>query len=226
MIVAIDGPAGAGKSTVARLLARELGFGYLDTGAMYRAMLFAALAAETDLEDSEALYRSCQNAELEFSLEGIRFKGNLLAEEIRTPEISRGVKTIADHLGIRQLLVEKQRELAQCSNVVCEGRDQGTVAFPKADCKIFLTASSGERAKRRQQELSDKGRQITLEAIQQDQDERDHQDCQRTVGALQKAEDAIEFNTDGLSIQQVVEQLTAMVKTKIGARENSPCKES
>ena len=211
MIVTIDGPAGAGKSTVARLLAKELGFRYLDTGAMYRAMLFAAMASGTNIEDADALYLACKSADLEFSFDGIRFEGRNISEEIRTPGISRSVKYVADHVEIRQLLVEKQRELAQSNDVVCEGRDQGTVAFPAAECKIFLTASSQERAKRRQHELSQQGIPVELEEIKNDQDERDRQDCQRPVGALQKAADAVEFNTSELSIAQVVERLKAIV---------------
>lgn len=213
MIVTIDGPAGAGKSTVARLLAEELGFRYLDTGAMYRAMLFVALASGAKIDDPDALYRACMTADLEFTFDGIRFEGRDVSEEIRTPEISRSVKYVADHLEIRRLLVEKQRALAQCNDVVCEGRDQGTVAFPEAECKIFLTASSRERAKRRQQELGRQGIPVALEEIKNDQDERDRQDCQRPVGALQKAADAVEFNTSGLSISQVVEGLKDIVKT-------------
>ena len=215
MIVTIDGPAGAGKSSVAKRLAKELGFNYLDTGAMYRAMVFAANNNGANLADPDELLEACQNADIEFHVDRIVFNGRDVQDEIRTPEISRQVKFVADHQEIRKLLVDKQRKLASSSDFVCEGRDQGTIAFPNAECKIFLTASSQERAKRRVADLKEKGIQAELSEIQKDQDARDDQDRSRPVGALRKAEDAIEFCTDDLTIDEVVEGLKEIVESKI-----------
>ena len=185
MIVTIDGPAGAGKSTVARRLAAEIDFDYLDTGAMYRAMVFAAIQSGTDLESPTELFLACRQARLEFSLDRILLEGRPIEDQIRTPEVSQAVRFVADHPEIRNFLVEKQRQLAAGRNIVCEGRDQGTVAFPDAECKIFLTASSLERANRRQQELAKRGIRSDVSEVQKEQDLRDSLDTQRPVGALQ-----------------------------------------
>lgn len=211
MIITIDGPAGAGKSTVAKRLAETLGFAFLDTGAMYRAMALVAMKNKIDLTDNDQLVLSCRNADLNFSLETILLDGIDISSQIRSPEVTRNVKYVADHPEIRQILVNKQRELAQGQNIVCEGRDQGTVAFPHAECKFFLTASADERAKRRFEELEKRGIETDLDSIRKDQDRRDEQDRSRPVGALLPAEDAIEFCTDGLSIDEVVEQLKQKV---------------
>lgn len=221
MIVTIDGPAGAGKSTVAKRLSEELKFNYLDTGAMYRSMVFAAISTGTDLADPVALLETCRAADIDFRVDEIVYNGENIRDEIRTPEISRQVKFVADHIEIRKLLVEKQRELASTGDFVCEGRDQGTVAFPTAECKIFLTASSSERAKRRVADLQEKGINAEVNEIQKDQDERDERDRQRPVGALQKADDAVEVSTDGLSIDEVVAKLATLVREKQSAAATS-----
>ena len=217
MIVTIDGPAGAGKSTVARRLAAEIDFDYLDTGAMYRAMVFAAIQSGTDLESPAQLFLACRQARLEFSLDRILLEGRPIEDQIRTPEVSQAVRFVADHPEIRNFLVEKQRQLAAGRNIVCEGRDQGTVAFPDAECKIFLTASSLERANRRQQELAKRGIRSDVSEVQKEQDLRDSLDAQRPVGALRKAEDALEFNTDGKSLEQVVEELKTIIRNRLSS---------
>ena len=217
MIVTIDGPAGAGKSTVARRLAAEIDFDYLDTGAMYRAMVFAAIQSGTDLESPAELFLACRQARLEFSLDRILLEGRPIEDQIRTPEVSQAVRFVADHPEIRNFLVEKQRQLAAGRNIVCEGRDQGTVAFPDAECKIFLTASSLERANRRQQELAKRGIRSDVSEVQKEQDLRDSLDAQRPVGALRKAEDALEFNTDGKSLEQVVEELKTIIRNRLSS---------
>ena len=217
MIVTIDGPAGAGKSTVARRLAAEIDFDYLDTGAMYRAMVFAAIQSGTDLESPAELFLACRQARLEFSLDRILLEGRPIEDQIRTPEVSQAVRFVADHPEIRNFLVEKQRQLAAGRNIVCEGRDQGTVAFPDAECKIFLTASSLERANRRQQELAKRGIRSDVSQVQKEQDLRDSLDAQRPVGALRKAEDALEFNTDGKSLEQVVEELKTIIRNRLSS---------
>lgn len=217
MIVTIDGPAGAGKSTVARRLAAEIDFDYLDTGAMYRAMVFAAIQSGTDLESPAELLLACRQARLEFSLDRILLEGRPIEDQIRTPEVSQAVRFVADHPEIRNFLVEKQRQLAAGRDIVCEGRDQGTVAFPDAECKIFLTASSLERAHRRQQELAKRGIRSDVSQVQKEQDLRDSLDAQRPVGALRKAEDALEFNTDGKSLEQVVEELKTIIRNRLSS---------
>lgn len=214
MIVTIDGPAGAGKSTVAKLLAKELHFRYLDTGAMYRALVFAALQRKIDFADSEALVKNSHDVNLRLDAEKVVIDGVDVSKEIRLPEIAKYIRYVADNESIREHLVSMQRQIAAHENFVCEGRDQGTVAFPDAECKIFLTASSLERAKRRQLDLANKGIDMDVDQIKRDQDERDEQDCNRKVGRLIKASDATEVITDGLSLQDVVIRLTELVKQK------------
>ena len=219
MIVTIDGPAGAGKSTVAKLLARELNFRYLDTGAMYRALVFAAIQRKIDFADSASLVKNSYGVNLRLESEKVIIDGVDVSNEIRLPEIAKYIRFVADNELIREHLVNMQRQIAAQDNFVCEGRDQGTVAFPDAECKIFLTASSSERAIRRQRDLANKGIVMDVDQIKKDQDERDQQDYNRKVGKLIKADDAIEVITDGLSQQDVVEKLSRLVNQKSSANE-------
>lgn len=222
VIVTIDGPAGAGKSTVARRVAEKLGYAFLDTGAMYRALVYAAMQDGVDLQDASRIADYCRQAPLEFLLDGIRWKGELLRDQIRSPEVSRNVRFVADHPQVRSLLVEKQRELARQGNIVCEGRDQGTVVFPNAEHKFFLVASTTERAQRRLKELQQKGIEITLEEIQREQEERDHRDRSRPVGPLAKADDAVEIKTDGMSIDEVVEVILESIRSRSSRKKPQP----
>ena len=217
MIVTIDGPAGAGKSTVAKLLARELNFQYLDTGAMYRALVFSAIQRKIDFSDPESLVKNSHSVNLRLESEKVIIDGVDVSTEIRLPEIAKYIRFVADNELIREHLVNMQRQIAAHDNFVCEGRDQGTVAFPDSQCKIFLTASSTERAIRRQRDLANKGIVMEVDEIKKDQDERDQQDYNRKVGKLIKADDAIEVITDGLSLQEVVETLTRLVNQKSSA---------
>ncbi len=219
VIVTIDGPAGAGKSTVAKLLARELNFRYLDTGAMYRALVFAAIQRKIDFADSASLVKNSYGVNLRLESEKVIIDGVDVSNEIRLPEIAKYIRFVADNELIREHLVNMQRQIAAQDNFVCEGRDQGTVAFPDAECKIFLTASSSERAIRRQRDLANKGIVMDVDQIKKDQDERDQQDYNRKVGKLLKADDAIEVITDGLSLQDVVEKLSRLVNQKSSANE-------
>lgn len=219
VIVTIDGPAGAGKSTVAKLLARELNFQYLDTGAMYRALVLSAIQRKIDFSDSESLVKNSHSVNLRLESEKVTIDGVDVSTEIRLPEIAKYIRFVADNELIREHLVNMQRQIAAHDNFVCEGRDQGTVAFPDSQCKIFLTASSTERAIRRQRDLANKGIVMEVDQIKKDQDERDQQDYNRKVGKLIKADDAIEVITDGLSLQEVVEKLCRLVNQKSSAND-------
>jgi cytidylate kinase len=215
MIVAIDGPAGAGKSTISRRLAERLGFAFLDTGAMYRAVALAALRCGLSVNDVEAIARLATELTIDFDGVHTLLNGEDVSTAIRTTEVSAAVYLAADNIAVRRRLVELQRTIAAGRDIVTEGRDQGTVAFPNADCKIFLTASREERARRRRDELIARGENVTYDEILFQQDDRDQRDARRPVGALIKAQDAIEVCTDGLSLEQVVDRLEQIVHSSV-----------
>jgi len=214
MIVAIDGPAGAGKSSIASLLAERLGFAFLDTGAMYRAVALAALRKGLAKRDQSAIAALAEDLTIEFDGKRTLLDGEDVSAAIRTVEVSAAVHLAADNVAVRQRLVELQRQIAAGRDLVTEGRDQGTVAFPDAECKIFLTASREERARRRFEELSNRGELVTFDEVLAQQDERDRRDESRLVGRLLQAHDAIELRTDGLTLEQVVERLEQIVRHK------------
>ncbi len=215
MIVAIDGPAGAGKSSVTRLLAERLRFQYLDTGAMYRAVTLSAIDQGIDLLDEPALQIIATKIEIVFDGEEIFIDGKNSTAAIRKPEVTRSVASVANAPLVRSYLVDLQRRIASQGNFVCEGRDQGTVAFPDSFCKIFLTASPRARAQRRVDQLSRSGESVELEAIIREQEIRDQQDSTRVVGRLKKASDAIELLTDNLTLEEVVAELERIVRRRI-----------
>lgn len=215
MIVAIDGPAGAGKSSAARALARRLGFRFLDTGAMYRAVALAGLRREIDWHDAAALATLARQVEIELPGERVLLDGNDVTHEIRTLAVTSVTHYPANNAAVREHLVELQRQLAAGLQVVTEGRDQGTVVFPHAECKVFLTASPSERARRRLIDLTEHGETVTFEEVLSDQNERDRRDANRAVGPLKPAPDAIEFNTDGLSPEEVIDRLEALVRARM-----------
>lgn len=217
MIVAIDGPAGAGKSTISRRLAERLGFAFLDTGAMYRAVALAALRRGFGLDDSDAISRLADGLTIDFDGIHTLLNGEDVSDAIRTTEVSAAVHLAADNVAVRHRLVELQRQIAAGRDIVTEGRDQGTVAFPTAECKIFLTASRQERARRRFDELTARGEAVTYEEILAQQDDRDQRDARRPVGALIKAADAVEVCTDSLSLDQVVDRLERIVRERVPA---------
>ena len=216
MIVTIDGPAGAGKSSVARQLANVLGFQFLDTGAMYRCVVLAALDAGIDLTDQVAMANIA--SEMNFSTDGdqISLNGQDVTAAIRTPEVTNAIHYAADNPQIRNILVRLQQDFASDVDVVTEGRDQGTVAFPNAECKIFLTASPGERARRRQEQLRQQGEQVELETILESQQTRDEQDEARELGGVHAAVDAVHVVTDGMKQFEVVEHLERLVRIRNG----------
>ena len=215
MIVTIDGPAGAGKSSASKLLAARLDFQFLDTGAMYRAVTWAAIHRKISLDDNSALSRLA--AKLIITIHGseVRVDGELVSDAIREPEITRCVSKIADNPHVRQHLVLLQRKIAQEGNFVCEGRDQGTIVFPDAFCKFFLTASPESRAKRRADQLRAAGRDVDETELLREQNIRDQQDRERIVGRLVPAEDAIEFDSDRLSLERVVDELERIARSKM-----------
>ncbi len=215
MIVTIDGPAGAGKTSAARELARRLGFAFLDTGAMYRAVALAALRRGVDLADAQAVANLARNLRIELDGPRILLDGEDVSHAIRTAEITRLTHYAADNPGVRAHLVRLQQQAAANGNFVSEGRDQGTVAFPNAECKIFLTASPEERARRRQLDLAARGERLSLEEVLAEQNLRDQRDASRPIGPLRPAADAIVVVTDGLTPEQVVERLEQLVRERL-----------
>lgn len=215
MIVTIDGPAGAGKSSVSRKLAERIGFQFLDTGAMYRAVTYLALQRNLDLRCGDVVGLA-QGMEIIFQDAEVHLGGEDVSEAIRAADVTRRVSEIADNPNVREKMVALQRKIAKGGDYVSEGRDQGTVAFPEAVCKIFLTASPEERARRRCLQLSEIGVQADLKEVLAAQNERDHRDATRLVGPLVKASDAIEVVTDGRSFNEVVDQLVTLVSQKVG----------
>jgi cytidylate kinase len=218
MIIAIDGPAGAGKSTTAKEVAQQLLFGYLDTGAMYRAITYKALRSGSNLEDDEALGALAAESRLELSDSHILIDGIDVTQEIRLPEVGQAVSIVSSAPSVRRQMVEKQREVAdRLKDVVVEGRDIGTVVFPNADVKIFLTAGEAERARRRLIELKDKGLDIEAAAVENELRERDRLDSGREISPLQRAADARLVDTTDKSIEQVVDTIVAMATEKMKA---------
>jgi cytidylate kinase len=208
-IVAIDGPAGAGKSTVARQLARRLGFTIIDTGAIYRSVALAAQRAGISWEDDNGLARLLDaGLGLTFQGERVLLRGEDVTEAIRTPEISRGASVVSARPVVRQKLLQLQRDLGRAAprGAVLEGRDIGTVVFPDADVKFFLTASDEARAQRRHAELNEKGLSVPLPEVLADQRRRDKDDTERAIAPLRAAVDAVVVDTTGFDLEQVVER--------------------
>ena len=214
-IVAIDGPAGAGKSTVARQVAQQLGLLYLDTGAMYRALTWLVLQSGIAIDDEPAVAELVSQCEITISGEPtsvqVQIDGQDVTQEIRSLEVTANVSAIAAHPAVRQELVHQQRRYGQGGGIVIEGRDIGTNVFPDAELKIYLTASVQERARRRQQDLKNQGKgEISLDQLEQSIYDRDRKDSTRTLAPLRKAADAIEIQSDGLTIQQVIDRIAQL----------------
>ena len=209
MIVAIDGPAGAGKSTVARTLASRLGFRYLDTGAMYRALTWLALEEGVSLEDGPALGELARRAPVSFEGDRVLIDGEDVTEEIRLPRIDRIVSSVARHAEVREVMRERQRELGAHGDAVIEGRDIGTVVCPDADVKVYLVADAAERARRRTADRPEIGE----EALATDLRLRDERDAAQ----MKAAPDAKEIDTTELSIDEVVDRIEQLVLARSGA---------
>ena len=208
-IVAIDGPAGAGKSTVARAVARRLGFEHLDTGAMYRAVALAALRAGIDLDDSEAVGAFAERMTLRIERDRVWIDGEDVSAEIRSKQVTRAVSTVARHASVRAVMVDRQRDSAGSKDVVVEGRDIGSVVFPDADVKIYLTASIDERARRRTEQL-DLDPEL-LADIRNDLARRDDLDSSRAESPLTRPEDAVVVDTTDRTVEQIVDEIETLV---------------
>jgi cytidylate kinase len=211
MIVTIDGPAGAGKSSAAKELARRLGFEFLDTGAMYRAVTFAALRSGLDVRDHAAVAALLPSLQIDMPPGRVVLNGEDVTSQIRAAAITAASGPIADNAAVRGQLSELQRTIAAGRNMVCEGRDQGTVVFPDAACKFFLIAQPQERARRRQRDMAARGESLDLQAILQAQEARDARDAQRDLGPMKPAGDAIILDSTHLSLEQVVDQMEQAV---------------
>lgn len=209
MVIAIDGPAGAGKSTVARALASELGFTYLDSGAMYRSLALAALRAGADTADGPGLGEIARELEIGFADGRVELGGEDVTEAIRAPEVSAAASEVSIHPQVRDAMVGRQRELIGRGRYVAEGRDIGTVVSPDAPLKVFLTAAPSERARRRASETG--ADPATVAAAQAERDTRDEA---REHGALRPADDAVELDTTGLDVADVVERIAQLARAR------------
>ncbi len=216
VVVAIDGPAGAGKSTIARRVAERLGYTYIDTGAMYRAVAVAALRAGVDLASEALLSTLARRSRVEFTSAGkIALDGEDVNDAIRAPEISQAASKVSAFSGVREAMVEQQRRIAAGRSVVMEGRDIGSVVFPRAAVKIYLDADPRIRAERRAHELSEKGLIVDLEEIEREIRERDYRDSHRQDSPLRRVPDAVCVDTTALSPDEVEAAILRVVETRV-----------
>jgi CMP/dCMP kinase len=209
MVIAIDGPAGAGKSSVARAVAEELGFTYLDSGAMYRCVALAALEAGVSLEDAEALVPLACGLRIELDGRRVMLGERDVSTAIREPGVTAAASRVSVHQAVREAMVARQRELIAAGRYVAEGRDIGTVVSPDSPLKVFLTASDEERARRRAAQTGE-----DFESVLDAQRRRDARDTEREHGALRAAEDAVELDTTGLGLEEVVGRVVAMARDR------------
>ena len=220
--IAIDGPAGAGKSTIAKRLAKELGYYYVDTGAIYRTVAYFMDLLGIAPKDIDGVSRYIDelNVEIEYDEDGLQhmiMNGMDVTGDIRTQDISQKASLISAHAVVRDMLLDMQRDVAKKHNVIMDGRDIGTVVLPRADVKIFLTASAEVRARRRHLELQAKGSKESFEKVLADIKQRDHQDSTRPIAPLKQAKDAVLVDTSDMDIEAVVAQIRKIVAQKVGA---------
>lgn len=223
MIIAIDGPAAAGKSTVAKKIANQLNYVYIDTGAMYRAITLAANINGIDYEDELNLAKLTKNTSITFKqnngIQQVFINNKDVTLDIRNQDVTNNVSTVAKHQKVREILVEKQRELAQNKHVVMDGRDIGSHVLPNADVKLFLVASVEERAKRRHEENLANGFESNLDQLKEEIRKRDQIDSEREVSPLVKAEDAIEVDTTNMNIDEVTNYILSIISNKMKVNE-------
>lgn len=216
--IAVDGPASSGKSTVSKKVAKDLGLIYIDTGAMYRTLTYEALKRKADIENEEELLRILEDLSIRFERNGsdqkVYANETEVTEDIRNADVTNSVSIVSAHPKIREVMVERQREMAQKQGVIMDGRDIGTVVLPKADVKIFLIASVEERAMRRFKENQSRGITTSLEDLTREIEERDYKDSNRKVAPLKQASDAHLIDTTGLSISEVVEKIKEIAFSK------------
>ncbi len=216
MNIAIDGPAGAGKSTIAKKVAKELGYIYVDTGAMYRAMALYLLKEEVDPKNGEAVSAKCKDADITIAYENgeqvVYLNGENVNRYLRTEQVGNMASLTSANPDVRKKLVELQQKLAADADVVMDGRDIGTCVLPNAQVKVFLTAASSVRAQRRYDELTAKGESCDIDVIEQDIIERDKQDMTRAISPLKQAEDAILVDSSKMTIDEVVEKMISLIR--------------
>lgn len=216
--IAIDGPAGAGKSTVARGAAKALGYIYVDTGALYRTVALYVLQNGHNVHDPERVKAALADIRIELKFVGgvqrVYLNGRDVSEEIRTPEVSMGASAVAALPCVREFLFEQQRRIAREKDCIMDGRDIGTVVLPDAQVKVFLTASAEERARRRYRELLEKGEDVLFEEVLRDVQERDYNDSHRAVAPLKQAEDAVLLDTTGITLEESVSRLIQCIKER------------
>ena len=203
--IAIDGPGGAGKSTIAKLVAKRLDIDYIDTGAMYRAIAYKTVNENIDINDDKSIRTMLDDTEIDFIGGSIYLDGQCVDKQIRTPEISQMASKVSALGPVREKLVELQRKMGHEKSVIMDGRDIGTNVLTDAAYKFFMTASAEERARRRYKELIEKGESVTFEQVLSDINQRDKNDMERELNPLRKAEDATEIDTTGLSIEEVAD---------------------
>ncbi|UTR09605.1 (d)CMP kinase [Evansella sp. LMS18] len=220
MNIAIDGPAGAGKSTVARMVAEQLGFIYIDTGAMYRALTYAALKQQSDIQDGSDLLKLLNETDIELvknnGKQTVTVNNKDVGEEIRLIDVTSKVSYVARHPEVREEMVKRQQILAEQGGTVMDGRDIGTAVLPDAELKVFLTASVDERAKRRHEEQLSKGQPSDLEVLKEEIRNRDKIDSERETAPLKKAEDAVEIDSTKMSIDEVVKAILSLADERRG----------
>lgn len=220
MNIAIDGPASAGKSTIAKKVAEKLGYIYLDTGAMYRTLTYAALSNGSDLHDEEALHKLLQGIRITFStaeneMQRVFLNEEDVTESIRSEQVTQNVSLVASFAKVREEMVARQKSIARSGGVVMDGRDIGTVVLPDAEVKIFMTATAEERALRRYKENMAKGMTTSLEELTEDMKRRDHLDSTRTISPLKKADDAIVLDSTHLEIDEVVKRILGIIEANL-----------
>lgn len=219
LIVAIDGPAGAGKSTVAKRVAKEMGYTYMDTGAMYRAFAWRVVKEGLELKNEGELRKALRDTRIELAERDGRaqvlLNGSDVSEWIRTPELSQMASRVSTSKIVRERMVELQREMGSKGGIVAEGRDIGTVVFPNAEVKIYLDASSQERARRRFEELRTRGSRVNMAETREEMEERDRRDRERDVAPLRPADDAVVIDSTAVDVDSVVERIMGEIKRKI-----------